>query len=249
MTARRTGPASLAGRLSRTAARRIRRIRRPSSVEEWVGAAAVGLVAALLAVRALEALAAWLLRTWWAIPTLTAAAAATAWVRIGARRRRDRAAARRLARLRYDLDAIDAMSAAEFEQAIRDLMIRDGMRAQHVGGRGDFAADIIATHPPTRRRVVVQCKHTAVNARVGPSVIHEVNGTAGPAHNAHVAVVVTNGGFTRTARERADLFRIALVDREALDRWAARGESLPDMLALGSRLAGRRHRLPHRSAG
>lgn len=82
------------------------------------------------------------------------------------------------------------------------LLVRDGLAARHVGQRGDKAADVIALDHATRRTVVVQCKHTTTDAKVGTRVIYEVNGTAGPAHGADLAVVATNGGFTRDARTR-----------------------------------------------
>lgn len=50
-----------------------------------------------------------------------------------------RARAARLAVLRYSLAELDAMDPTAFEYAVRDLMIRDGIDARHVGQRGDQA--------------------------------------------------------------------------------------------------------------
>jgi restriction system protein len=97
--------------------------------------------------------------------------------------------------------------------------------------------------------VVVQCKHTRKERKVGAGVIHEVNGTAGPAHQADVAVVVTNGSFTRDAQDRAARFRMALIGRQELERWTNQGAGIDEMLALGSRVRGRRYRLRHRHEG
>ncbi|MCT9931665.1 restriction endonuclease [Planotetraspora sp. A-T 1434] len=72
-------------------------------------------------------------------------------------------------------------------------------------------------------RIVAQCKHTTTGAKVGADVVYQMNGTAGPAHGADVAVVVTNGSFTRGARENAAEFRIHLLDRQDLALWASDG--------------------------
>ncbi len=50
--------------------------------------------------------------------------------------------------LRYGLEQLDALHHAKFEEAIRDLMRRDGCRdAQRVGGGSDLGADVKATDP------------------------------------------------------------------------------------------------------
>ncbi|GLZ16377.1 restriction endonuclease [Actinomadura sp. NBRC 104425] len=246
MTYRATGRPSPGRRLAIAVLHRLRRIRRPKSAEDWLGAGLIAVVAVLMIAQALAMLVEWLLRTWWALPSLAVGMAVSIWARWRVRILRARATARRLAELRYSLEQLDAMTPSQFEDAVRDLMRRDGMDARRVGGAGDLAADVIGTHPPTRQIVVVQCKHTTTGRSVESRVIHEVNGTAGPAHRADVAVVVTNGGFTREARRRAAQFRMALIDRERLEQWADQGASLPDMLTLGSRWRGRRYRLLHR---
>ncbi|MER7209457.1 restriction endonuclease [Streptosporangium sp. NPDC000239] len=155
--------------------------------------------------------------------------AITMWARWGVaalRRRSDRLHGVRLA-----LPTLDMMSPTAFEWAVRDLMARDGIAARHVGQRGDKVADVIG-----RDRggyvIVAQCKHTTTAAKVGARVIYEVNGTAHPVHGADVAVVVTNGSFTRGARRTADDFRIHLIGREELRRWASGAVSLQGLLGL-----------------
>lgn len=246
MTYRATGRLTLGQRLATVVLRKVRRIRRPKSAEDWVGAGLLALVAILTVIQVLGMLLEWLLRTWWAIPALVVATAGAVWLRVQMRVLRARANARRLADLRYSLHQLDAMTPSQFEDAVRNLMSRDGIDAHRVGGAGDLAADVIGVHLPARLTIVVQCKHTTTGRSVESRVIHEVNGTAGPAHQADVAVVVTNGGFTREARRRAEQFRIALIDRERLAQWADQGVGLPDMLALNGRWRGRRYRLLHR---
>ncbi|MGW9067991.1 restriction endonuclease [Streptomyces yangpuensis] len=147
-------------------------------------------------------------------------------------RRRD---AERLAILRITLAEVDAMDDREFEYALRDLLIRDGWSARRVGGGGDQAADVISDHTHLGR-IVVQAKHTRVGGKVGSSVMYAVKGTAGPAHRARHAVVVTNGAFTRDAMEWGDRHGVHWVDRDRLRRWSENGTALHELLGLSARV-------------
>ncbi|MBG0818386.1 restriction endonuclease [Planomonospora sp. ID82291] len=149
------------------------------------------------------------------------------WNIVAARRR-----AARLAGLRLTLPEIDLMGHTAFEYAVRDLMIRDGIDARRIGGKNDMAADVIGKDRTARTAnvIVVQCKHTTVGGKVGARVIHEVNGTARPAHGADLAVVVTNGSFTRGARQRAAMWGIGLIGRDELSRWAGGETSVHRLL-------------------
>ncbi|MEV3927592.1 hypothetical protein [Actinomadura coerulea] len=59
--------------------------------------------------------------------------------------------------------------------------------------------------------------------------------------------MITNGGFTRSARRNAEQFRIALLDQAKLERRATGGVSRPELLGLGT-VRGRRHQLRFRHA-
>lgn len=240
-----TGRLSPTARAVAWALRRLRRVRKPAGLQDWIGAALVAAVVVGILVQALGWLLQTMLSTWWLLPALVTAGGGGVWGRARARVMRARAAARRLQQLRYSMSDIDQMSPAEFELAVRDLMIRDGISARQVGGSNDQAADVIGRHPPTGQTIVVQCKHTTTAANVGVNVVYQVNGTAGPAHQADIAVIVTNGGFTVHASRNAADFRIALIDRAQLAHWADQGADLVDILALG-RFRGHRHRLRHR---
>lgn len=201
------------------------RPRLPRGGREWAAAAVVVVAAAGI----VHDLASTIIRV---LAFVLPVAIPVSWLVASWRRRRyDGAAAARAAGLSYSPAQIDAMSPTAFEHAVRDLMIRDGIAARHVGQRGDQAADVIG-RDTTGRVVVVQCKHTTTESRVGSRVMYEVNGTAGPVHGADVAVVVTNGAFTRNASEFAARHGIHLIDRERLDRWASRGSSLHTLLGL-----------------
>ncbi|MCF3182169.1 restriction endonuclease [Streptomyces polychromogenes] len=148
--------------------------------------------------------------------------------------RQHRADSERLARLRITLSELDAMDDQQFEYALRDLLVRDGWTARRVGGGGDQAADVIGDLIPLGR-IVVQAKYTRVGGKVGSSVMYQVNGTAGPAHRADHAVVVTNGAFTRDAMAWGDRHGVHWVDRDRLGQWAHKGKALHELLGLPAR--------------
>ncbi|MFF3350403.1 restriction endonuclease [Streptomyces sp. NPDC002779] len=219
-------------------------LRPPRTRGERIAAAVVACALFWLGARLVAA--AWhaAVRGW---PWLVAAAAAAGlwagwqwWRAVCVRRLRVQA----LARLRLTLAEIDAMDDITFEYALRDLLIRDGWRAFRVGGQGDQAADVIG-NDLQRGRIVVQAKHTQVRGKVGSSVMYQVKGTAGPVHNADIAVVVTNGSFTRDARVWGERHRVYWVDRDRLHTWATLGTPLHDVLRLPRRTTTRRAALRH----
>ncbi|MFE6178812.1 restriction endonuclease [Streptomyces sp. NPDC056464] len=153
-------------------------------------------------------------------------------LRCAARARRIRA--HLLARLQITVAQFDAMNDRQFEQALRDVLIRDGWRARQVGGTGDQGADVIAEHP-TLGRLVVQAKHTTTAAKVGSPVLYQLKGTAGPVHRAHLAAVITNGKLTRDAQIWGERHQIHWVDRDRLRQWAEHGTPLQELLRLAAR--------------
>ena len=190
-----------------------------------------GLLAVWLVWTAVHALYQWLTQHWYVAVLVLVAIVAVAGGMLAGRAAERRQAQARLARLRYTLDEIDALTPTGFELACRDLVRRDGLDARHVGGAGDQAADVIATDRGGRI-VVVQCKHTTRGKNIGVTVMYEVNGTAGPSHGASIAIVATNGGFTADARDWAARHGIHLIDRGKLVRWAAHGHALHEVLRI-----------------
>nr|WP_329449125.1 restriction endonuclease [Streptomyces sp. NBC_01426] len=68
-------------------------------------------------------------------------------------------AARRRRPEGWDIRFLDGLHHRQFEEAVRDLMRRDGvLDAVRVGGAGDNGADVKGTDP-AGRRWVIQCKH------------------------------------------------------------------------------------------
>ncbi|MFE9701749.1 restriction endonuclease [Streptomyces sp. NPDC006270] len=116
--------------------------------------------------------------------------------------------------LRYAMPQIDALHHRQFEEAVRDLLRRDGCpRAVQVGGAGDNGADVKATDP-FGRLWVIQCKHRAAGlagSAVGTPDLHVLNGTGRPVHNGDIVVLVTNGRFTDKAVAFARSQRLHLV--------------------------------------
>ncbi|MEU8516841.1 restriction endonuclease [Kitasatospora sp. NPDC048722] len=216
--------------------RRRYRLRRPRGATETAAAGLTVLAAVVWLIEAASAGVRVAERYWPVLAVLAAMAAvvtAAWWAR---RRAADLRRAQRLATLRLSLERIDALGDQEFEHALRDLLVRDGWSARKVGQKGDQAADVIGQHPALGR-IVVQAKHTKVGAKVGSQVMYQVKGTAGPAHGADSAVVVTNGAFTRDAKAWGDQHRVHWVDRGRLRQWAEDGIALHDLLRLPPRTA------------
>jgi len=219
------------------------RFRRPVGPDEWGAAAIAALFGVLLVYEAIRALIALLLDHWYlGIGTLAAVAGVVTYrYRWMAAVRRLRA--RRLQHLRLVLEEIDRLSATAFEYAVRDLMIRDGIHAERVGGADDKAADVIG-RTLDGQVIMVQCKHTKAGAKVSAPVIYQVNGTV-DWHGADIAVVVTNGSFTNSAAKYARDVDVRLIGRDQLQAWAQEGVALQELLKLTTS-AGRRRLRPVR---
>lgn len=210
------------------------RLRRPRGAAEVLSAAVVALAVLVLAVRMAAAAVGALKDAWPFLLALVLLAGAIGAWRIARTKHGRRRDAERLAALRITLAEFDAMDDRQFEHALRDLLVRDGWLARRVGGSGDQAADVISDHTH-RGRIAVQAKHTRVGGKVGSSVMYAVKGTAGPAHRANHAVVITNGTFTRDAMAWGDRHNVHWVDRDRLRRWAENGTALHELLGLSAR--------------
>ncbi|MEU8482317.1 restriction endonuclease [Streptomyces sp. NPDC048641] len=214
------------------------RLRAPRGRRERVAAVLVALAVVTMLVQAATVLWRAVVRGWpLAVAVAVSVLLAAAWWQVRRVRLR-RAQAELVAVLRLPLDRIDSLGDAEFEFALRDLLVRDGWSAQRVGQAGDQAADVIGRHAQ-RGRIVLQAKHTTVGGKVDSKVMYQVKGTAGPVHKADVAVVVTNGGFTRDAKAWGERHQVHWVDRERLRQWAEDGVPLHILLRLPARRARR----------
>ncbi|MEW1792798.1 MULTISPECIES: restriction endonuclease [Streptomyces] len=191
------------------------------------------LVAAALAVALLVAVVNWLLAHWWILVVIGALAVLAGGGWFHQRRQAARWEAVRVRGLRYGLDQLDALHHSQFEDAVRELMRRDGCpNAVRVGGGGDLGADVKATDP-YGRRWVIQCKHRRAGlsgSAVGTPDLQVLNGTARQIHGADVAVIVTNGRVTAPAVAFAEQQRLHVVDRHTLAAWASGSRPLWELL-------------------
>ena len=137
-----------------------RRTRRPVRRRQRADDRLIGLlVAGVVAVALVVTVVNWLLVHWWILAVVGALAVLAGGVWLYRRQQAARWEAVRAQGLRYGLSQLDALHHSRFEEAVRDLMRRDGCQdAACVGGGGDLGADVKATDP-YGRRWVIQCKH------------------------------------------------------------------------------------------
>ncbi|MCO6008661.1 restriction endonuclease [Actinoallomurus purpureus] len=115
------------------------------------------------------------------------------------------------------LEVIDAMSGAQFEDHVADLLRRDGYKRVQVTGRsGDRGVDVIAVSPEGVA-IAVQCKRQAKT--VGSPEIQRLVGAVHGTYAGRRGVFVTNNTFSRNAVEEAALCGITLIDRNRLGDW------------------------------
>ncbi|MFF6879716.1 restriction endonuclease [Streptomyces sp. NPDC012474] len=211
-----------------------RRPRRPSKRQQQKDAQLIVFAVLAAAVIGLVVMVVnWLIAHWWVLLVTLVLAVLAGIGRLSNLRQQARWNAVRAQGLRYGLPQLDALHHAKFEEAVRDLMRRDGCQdAQRVGGGGDLGADVKATDP-LGRRWVIQCKHRRNGVRgsaVGTPDLQVLNGTARPVHGADIAVIVTNGRVTRPAVDFAKQQRLHVVDRQTLAVWASGSRPLWELL-------------------
>ncbi|MER5281026.1 restriction endonuclease [Streptomyces sp. NPDC002809] len=210
-----------------------RRTRRPSKRRRRDDRLIGFLVAAVLSVALAVAVVHWLLVHWWALIVLGVLAVLAGGGWLYQKQQQARWEAVRTQGLRYALPQLDALHHTRFEDAVRDLMRRDGCRnAVRVGGGGDLGADVKATDP-YGRHWVIQCKHRRnglAGSAVGTPDLQVLNGTARQVHGADIAVIVTNGRVTAPAVAFAKQQRLHVIDRHTLGAWASGSRPLWELL-------------------
>lgn len=203
--------------------------RRPTTGEGWF----LLVIEVLIVLSGLNWAVRELLQHWYLIPPVALMTIFTVRVYLSARRSMLAARAARLAQFGMTIEEIDDLDDSSFEFAVRDLMIRDGIDAERVGGKDDQGRDVFG-RDGGGRMWVVQCKHTIVESNVGVNVVYVVNGTAWQFHDADEVLIVTNGGFTSSAIRCAAQAGIHLIDRRDLTLWAEERHNLLDILGLTS---------------
>lgn len=107
---------------------------------------------------------------------------------------------------------IDDLNGIEFESFCGTLLENNGYRNVKVTkSSGDFGADIIAEKDDVK--YAIQCKK--FNNPVGISAVQEVMGSKS-IYDCHVAVVLTNSTFTKSAKELAKKSGVLLWDGNKL---------------------------------
>ncbi|MEU7282095.1 restriction endonuclease [Streptomyces sp. NPDC045431] len=191
------------------------------------------LVVTALAVGLVVAVVNWLLTHWWVLIVIGTLALLAGGAWLHHKQQQARWEAVRAQGLRYALSQLDGLHHSQFEDAVRDLMRRDGCQdAARVGGGGDLGADVKATDP-YGRRWVIQCKHRRnglAGSAVGTPDLQVLNGTARQVHGADVAVIVTNGRVTKPAVAFAKQQHLYVVDRHTLATWASGSRPLWELL-------------------
>ncbi|MFI8101186.1 restriction endonuclease [Streptomyces sp. NPDC086023] len=213
---------------------RARRRTRRASRRQRANERLTGLLAAVvMSIAVVVTVVNWLLAHWWILLAAGLLVLSAAAGRLHQLKQRARWEAVRAQGLRYALSQLDSLHHTRFEDAVRDLMRRDGCQdAVRVGGRGDLGADVKATDP-YGRRWVIQCKHRGnglAGSAVGTPDLQVLNGTARQVHGADVAVIVTNGRVTAPAQAFAEQQRLHVVDRHTLAAWASGSRPLWELL-------------------
>jgi hypothetical protein len=107
------------------------------------------------------------------------------------------------------------MTPLEFEKHCKALLLNVGWNARTTIGSGDQGADVIADI--NNRRLVVQCKY--YSQPVGNAAVQEVV-AARLFYSAHIAAVVSNAPFTKSAQELAKRSSVTLLHHTRLGSWA-----------------------------
>jgi restriction system protein len=106
---------------------------------------------------------------------------------------------------------IDSMTGPEFERYLVNKYQEKGYNVQHVGGSGDYGADLILTK--NRERIIIQAKR--YNSSVGVKAVQEVISAREFFHGSQAAVI-TNNYFTKNAITMAKQCNVILLDRDEL---------------------------------
>lgn len=116
----------------------------------------------------------------------------------------------------------DGMEGHDFEYFCADLLKKNGYANVEVTkGSGDQGIDIIAYKNGVKYGI--QCK--CYSSDIGNKAVQEA--FAGKNfYNCHVAAVLTNRHFTRSAKELADSIQVLLWDREKLESYIQNAEQI-----------------------
>jgi HJR/Mrr/RecB family endonuclease len=111
----------------------------------------------------------------------------------------------------YTINDIDLMSGQEFEQFLAILFSKMGYETEGTKGSGDQGIDVIASKDGNKIGIQAKC----YSGSVGNGAIQEAVAGRNYYH-LDKAIVVTNAGFTNSAKELAEANSVVLWDRTIL---------------------------------
>ena len=119
---------------------------------------------------------------------------------------------------------VDEMSGHEFERFLKKVFKSAGYRVELVGSEGaDFGADLIVEKDGVRYAVQAKNYDRTVHSVGNDAVQQAIAGAT--YYKCENAMVVTNAGFTKAAKEQAfasEIIPVTLVGRDALKRMMKR---------------------------
>ncbi len=128
---------------------------------------------------------------------------------------RTRFGQRRRAKALY-FNELLALTPAEFEFAVADLLSTTGYRRlERVGRAGDLCADLKG-YGPDGESVVVQCKRYTPGNKIGTPEIQTFIGMIAVHHRSDSGIFVTTSSFTQPAIDLANRHRLTLIDGQRL---------------------------------
>src|SRR5215211_1245480 len=116
--------------------------------------------------------------------------------------------------LSLSLQSVGAMSGAQFEVFVAQILRALGYQTSVLGGSGDQGVDIIATTKDGK--VAVQCKN--YKKPVGNKPVQEVY-AGSKHHRCKHAWVVAPAGYTKGAHELAQSVGVSLFDVSSIRKW------------------------------
>ncbi len=125
-----------------------------------------------------------------------------------------RKARKRRRLLRLKLTQIDNLDGFDFEEYLFYKLKKEGYSVKLTSNSHDYGADLVLKKG--RKKIVIQAKRWKGN--VGISAVQEVVG-AKSYYKAKYAMVITNSGFTRSAKDLANVNNVILWNRHTLKQW------------------------------
>ena len=111
---------------------------------------------------------------------------------------------------------VDQMSGRRFEKEIASLYESFGYEVRIVGGRNDYAVDIVAKN--NSEKLIIQCKRRARKGKVRSPEIQQLSGARllSEYKDSTSAILVTNRYVTKDGKEYASKAEIQIIERKKL---------------------------------